>query len=96
MLLGEKIVSYLRSDYGLLTAGNHQNNQDFVEFVQSLQCGESIISIVPSLIYLIGIALLVHHIITMNIRPQLYRRVGHEMLLQIPWQVFIILKSSNR
>lgn len=86
-MLGEKITSYLKSDYGLLVPNNQQSNQDFLELVQSFQCGDSVFSILPSLVYLIGIGLLVHHIITMNIRPQLYRRVGHEMLLQIPWQV---------
>lgn len=87
-MFGEKILSYLRIDpTPAITI--EQNNQDWVNLVQSLQCGETVISILPSLIYLIGIFLLVHHIIKMNIRPQLYRRAGRELLLQIPWQVFL-------
>lgn len=63
------------------------NSGEFFINVRALQCGDGLLTILPSIIYLVGIALVVHHIITMNIRPQLYRRVGRELLLQVPWQV---------
>ena len=66
---------------------SQQNSPEFYDILHSLKCGETLISIFPSVIYFVGIALLIHHIITINIRPQLYRRVGRELLLQIPWQV---------
>lgn len=68
-----------------------QSNSEFYEWLKSLQCGDTVASIFPSVIYLVGIALLIHHIITMNIRPQLYRRVGRELLLQVPWQVSVFV-----
>lgn len=83
-----QILSYFRgTSQPVLNA--KQSSPEFFDFIQSLQCGDTAVSIFPSVIYLIGIALLIHHIITMNIRPQLYRRVGRELLLQIPWQVRI-------
>ncbi|KAK6637979.1 hypothetical protein RUM44_008403 [Polyplax serrata] len=84
-----QILSYIGgTSQPVLTSQN--NGPDFFDLIQSLQCGDTVISIFPSVIYLIGIALLIHHIITMNIRPQLYRRVGRELLLQIPWQEILI------
>lgn len=84
-----QILSYIGgTSQPVLTSQN--NGPDFFDLIQSLQCGDTVISIFPSVIYLIGIALLIHHIITMNIRPQLYRRVGRELLLQIPWQVRVV------
>ncbi|EEB14700.1 hypothetical protein Phum_PHUM319000 [Pediculus humanus corporis] len=69
---------------------SQQNSPEFYDILHSLKCGETLISIFPSVIYFVGIALLIHHIITINIRPQLYRRVGRELLLQIPWQLSLI------
>ncbi|KAK6625481.1 hypothetical protein RUM43_005779 [Polyplax serrata] len=90
-----QILSYIGgTSQPVLTSQN--NGPDFFDLIQSLQCGDSVISIFPSVIYLIGIALLIHHIITMNIRPQLYRRVGRELLLQIPWQVVTGIAPFNK
>ncbi|KAL0272017.1 UNVERIFIED_CONTAM: hypothetical protein PYX00_005155 [Menopon gallinae] len=79
------------NSFGSQEKSDSSNYGEFFVNVRALQCGDGLLTIVPSIIYLIGIALVVHHIITMNIRPHLYRRVGRELLLQVPWQEILIL-----